>query len=106
VRKSPRRATLPRILPSTKIQRMGHRATLGDSRNPEATTDEGTDAYADANIVVVECPYCGGEKVLPENGALHNHHREIACKHCQCLFLLSQSRQGVQYRSQQQPGAA
>jgi hypothetical protein len=53
-------------------------------------------------ISFVECPYCDGENVVPEsrNGRplLASPDHEFACRHCQCLFLLSESRQGVQHR--------
>ena len=63
-----------------------------------------------ARLAFVECPYCDGENLLPGNGSAYNQlknaHHEIACKYCQCLFLLSESKQGVQFRSRQQAHAA
>jgi hypothetical protein len=53
-------------------------------------------------VSFVECPYCDGENVVPEsrNGLplLASPDYEFACKHCQCLFLLSESKLGVQHR--------
>jgi hypothetical protein len=107
MRKSPRRATPPRVLPATKIMRMAHRTILHVSSHTDA--DKETQAEEDVKIPFVECPYCDGENVLSRNGSVYPigaHHHEIACRYCQCLVLLSESKLGVQYRSQQQPDAA
>jgi hypothetical protein len=49
-----------------------------------------------ASITVADCPYCDGENVLgsvrrPGNQAHEVNEREIACRHCQCIFLLSEA---------------
>jgi transposase-like protein len=58
----------------------------------------------------VECPYCDGENTIsakPENsGKVSVADQEIACKHCQCLFLVSESHRGIRFRSVQQAGVA
>ena len=45
---------------------------------------------------LVECPYCDGENVVSPNPSAEAkfqfQDREIACRHCQCLFLLSESK--------------
>jgi transposase-like protein len=106
------RATPPRTLRggdgvlSTKVERMAHPATLGVFSQPAVITDEAAHVHPDVRIVFVECPYCDGENVLPGNGYANNHPHEIACKHCQCLFLLSESKQGLQRRSAEASDAA
>jgi transposase-like protein len=58
----------------------------------------------------VECPYCDGENVVAEIGSNRDRSklrdREIACRHCQCLFLVSESYHGVRSRFIEPPSAA
>src|SRR5437868_5494116 len=55
------------------------------------------------NVPYVECPYCDGENAvarIKSDGTAHNLSQcEIACTHCQSLFLLSESKNGVRTRS-------
>ena len=58
----------------------------------------------------VECPYCDGENTISakqlKRGNVSAANPEIAGKHCQCLFLVSESHRGIRFRSVQQSGAA
>lgn len=51
-------------------------------------------------VGVIDCPYCDGENVISRN-ARKFVGREIACRYCQCLFLLSESKDGIRPRSPQ-----
>lgn len=95
---------------ATRIKRMAHRSTLPVTSRSGTTTDDGTQAYEDVSSVLVECPYCDGENSLPADASIHNQHKtaecEIACKHCRCLFLLSESKKNVRYCSIKSPDAS
>src|SRR5437879_5278342 len=56
----------------------------------------------------VECPYCDGENTISakqlKRGDVSVADQEIACKYCQCLFLVSESHRGIRFRSVQQSG--
>ena len=62
------------------------------------------------NVWFVVCPYCDGENPLSGNGSgdryLEAVDREIACKYCQCLFTLSESKEAIRRRSAEQSHAA
>jgi hypothetical protein len=54
------------------------------------------------HVAVVDCPYCDGENAISakpsDRARLGSPDREIACRHCQCLFLLSESKEGIHTR--------
>jgi hypothetical protein len=62
------------------------------------------DSPAQMKIAFVDCPYCDGENIVGKPKSSNGQSGfpddlEIACKHCQCLFLLSESVKGIRSRS-------
>lgn len=59
------------------------------------------------SLAYVECPYCDGENIVSDHQSSRSEgkfpDREIACQHCQCLFLLSESREGICLRPIKKP---
>ena len=97
--------------PLQKVKTMAARGTLPHFSDSGVTSDKARHIHQDVYALLVECPYCDGENALPANGASHIQHgagadSEIACKHCQCLFLLSESKNGVRCSSTQPPDVA
>jgi hypothetical protein len=82
----------------TAIPAMSHKAT------------EGSGTSLAVSVVFVTCPYCDGENVVLRRLSGKNYReatdREIACRHCQCLFSLSESKKGIRSGSALQPDAA
>lgn len=66
----------------------------------------GANDVASPCTAIVDCPYCDGENVLADRkfspSGCKLADREIACRHCQCLFLLSESHHGILFRSVKQ----
>ena len=62
------------------------------------------------NVVCVDCPYCDGENIIARvrsnRGELDFTDREIACKHCQSLFALSESKLRIRRPSKEDLDAA
>jgi hypothetical protein len=60
------------------------------------------DPPAQLKVAFVDCPYCDGENIVGKAKSSNTQSglpdREIACKHCQCLFLLSESVKGIRSR--------
>ncbi len=108
-------ATPPKVLEGgnthlvAKIKRVSHRAKLPISSSRGGILDEAP-TRADLSIAFVECPYCDGENVVPGNRSGHSQLElpdcEIACKDCRALFLSSESKRGICYRSAQQSDVA
>src|SRR5947207_1526233 len=96
--------------PRTQVAQLRPRELL--AMPPARSSESGgeTTASPKLSVTLVECPYCDGENMVPPNGAADRHFalqdREIACKYCQCLFLLSESKQGTPRIGTQPPDAA
>ena len=75
----------------------------GPRAPPDALQDERSSWVSGPKpSTIVDCPYCDGENVLPSGPGNHTEGKdhEIACAHCQCFFLLSESKQAVNYPPQ------
>jgi hypothetical protein len=48
-------------------------------------------------VGVVECPYCDGENRISSRGRKRLAEKEIACRHCKCLFLVSESEREIRF---------
>jgi len=62
------------------------------------------------NVACVDCPYCDGEniiaRVISNRSKLDFTDREIACKDCQSLFTLSESKPRIRRPSKEDLDAA
>jgi len=71
------------------------------AKSPEL--DGAAGQLSTVNVWFVECPYCDGENPVSGNESAGHYleavDREIACKYCQCLFTLSESKQPIRRRS-------
>jgi hypothetical protein len=112
--KTPARvATLPEPSPAAAAVPVAARSTIAQQARSCIKDQPGT---ADAGVsevswaAVVECPYCDGENIVAKAGAIRSDRkimdREVACKHCQSLFLLSESHHQIRFRPVKQPPAA
>lgn len=61
-------------------------------------------------VAFVDCPYCDGENIVARvrsnRSELDFTDREIACKHCQSLFTLSETKLRIRRPLKQKLGAA
>jgi hypothetical protein len=70
-----------------------------EAPDSESIEHEIEEAKAEANpakhlvrVVCIVCPYCDGENILQTGSGSHKvKAREIACRHCQCLFTPSET---------------
>ena len=62
------------------------------------------------NVACVDCPYCDGENIIARvrssRSELDFTDREIACKHCQSVFTLSESKPRIRTPSKEDLDAA
>jgi hypothetical protein len=61
---------------------------------------------SDKCVGIIECPYCDGENSISCGGKEQVADKEIACRHCQSLFLISESHRGIQFLPVQRPEVA
>ena len=61
-------------------------------------------------VLHIECPYCDGDNVIARAHSGHSEldptDREIACKYCQSLFTVSESKLWIRRLSKQDLDAA
>ena len=83
---------------------------ISTSHTLPSNRDRTTVKNSTVNGAYVDCPYCNGETIVAPVKSIGTaddlSQREIACRHCQSLFLPSESKYGAQIRPAGESDAA